>query len=294
MKISYERRKAWAGRGFLSLWLVGLAVFFLYPLVSSLVMTFQSITFDEASNPVYAWVGLANYDRYIFRDQYVLGYLATSLGNVFSQLPLILLFSLFAAVLVNRRFKGRGLVRSVFFFPVIITSGALIYVLQTETVAIQQAGTNTVMLRNVDVGQILTTLLGNAKLAAPVVALMDQTFVIIWKSGVQTLLFLAGLQSISGSLYECASVEGATGWEKFWKITVPMISPVILINVVYTVVDSFTDYNNEYLRYVLQKSFGSAELTYGATIAWVYFLVTFLLMMALVGVLSRYVYYAND
>ncbi len=293
-RMSYERKKAWVGRGFISLWFVGLSVFFLYPMISSFLLTFQRITFDSASLPVYDWVGLGNYTKFLFSDPYVLGYLLNSLAGVFSSLPLIILFSLFAAVLINRKFKGRGLVRSIFFFPVIITSGALIYVLQTETVAVQQAGANAVMLRNVDVGRILNVLLGNARFAAPIVKLMDQVFVIIWKSGVQTLLFLAGLQSISGSLYECASVEGATAWEKFWKITVPLISPVILINVVYTIVDSFTDYNNEYLRYVMQQTFGNVELTYGATIAWVYFAVTFVMLMAIVGIISRNVYYAND
>jgi ABC-type sugar transport system permease subunit len=224
----------------------------------------------------------------------MLPYLWESVSGMFSSLPLILLFSLFAAVLLNKKFKGRGFVRSVFFFPVIITSGALIYVLKTETTAIQSARGASVMLKNGDIQRLLAMMLKNGAVVNAITALFDNVFVIIWKSGVQTLLFLAGLQAIPTSLYECADVEGATGWEKFWKITVPMVSPVLLINVVYTTVDAFTDYNNSLLRYAVTCIFGNIQYTYGTTIAWIYFTITFVVLLALVGLVSRRVFYVND
>ena len=291
--MSYERKKAWAGRAFISLWFIGACVFFLYPMASSFVYTFHEMIFD-ASGGVFTPVGLENYRQLFMSDPYVLGYLSESLGSMFSSLPLVLLFSLFSAVLLNRKFKGRGLVRSVFFFPVIITSGALVYVLQTETNALQNTRGMSVMMRNVDIGYIVTRLTNNGQIARVVMDMMDSVFVIIWKSGVQTLLFLAGLQSISPSLYEAADVEGASGWEKFWKITVPMVSPMLLVNVVYTVVDSFTDYNNSLLQYAVTCTFGKVQYTYGTTISWLYFIITFIILMTVVGILSRKVFYVND
>lgn len=292
--ISYERRKAWAGRGFISLWFIGFAVFFLYPLLTSFIYTFQELIF-EGGKSVFTNIGLENYVYAFMSDPYLIDYFSTSFANMFTTLPLIILFSLFAAVLLNREFRGRGLVRSVFFFPVIITSGALIYVLNTETTALQNTSADvSVMLGNAQIQEILRKLLGNDRIAQPIVAMMDRVFVIIWKSGVQTLLFLAGLQSISSALYESADIEGASAWEKFWKITFPMVSPVMLVNVVYTAVDSFTDYDNSMLRYALTCIFGKIQYTYGTTISWLYFLATFVVMIALVGVISRKVFYIND
>ena len=84
----------------------------------------------------------------------------------------------------------------------------------------------------------------NMTLINSVTAIVDSLFELIWKTGIQQLIFLAGLQTINASMYEVAKIEGATGWETFWKVTFPMISPMLLINIIYTLIDSFTDYSN--------------------------------------------------
>jgi len=292
-RMSYERRKAWAGRAFISLWIVGIATFFLWPMAQSFYLTLQDMTFT-AGGMALEPVGFLNYENAFLKDAYMLGYLWDSVSNVFSSMPLIMLFSLFAAVLLNKRFKGRGFVRSVFFLPVIITSGALIYVLKTETTTVQNAYGASVMLKNTALQRFIISALRNERIARTMVSMFDNVFVIIWKSGVQTLLFLAGLQAIPTSLYECATVEGASGWEMFWKITVPMVSPVLIINVVYTMVDSFTDYSNSLLRYAVTCTYGNIQYTYGTTIAWIYFLITFMVLMALMGIITRRIFYIND
>lgn len=293
MKLTHRSRRAWAGRAFILPWFIGALIVGVIPMVQSFFYTFHEMIFVVGGMELTP-VGTQNYVNAVTLDPYVLDYFTQTVSSMLSSLPLILLFSLFSAVVLNRSFKGRGFVRSVFFFPVIVTSGALIYVLKTETSSIRNAGSAAIMLSNLNLEYMLTRMLGNNPLIRQVVALMDNVFDIIWRSGVQILLFLAGLQSINHALYESADVEGATGWEKFWKITVPLVSPIILVNIIYTVVDSFTDYNNSMLRYVITTIFGKVQYTYGTTLAWLYFFAVFLILLAMMGIISRRVFYSND
>lgn len=293
IRLTNRGRRAWAGRMFILPWLAGAVVLGVVPLVQSFYYTFHEMTF-QTKGFLLSPVGAVNYTNAFVLDAYVLEYFGQTISAMLANLPLILLFSLFSAVILNRRFKGRTLVRSVFFFPVIVTSGALIYVLRTETSSIRNASSAAIMLSNMGIEHLLRRTLGNSPLIRQVVQLMDNVFDIIWRSGVQILLFLAGLQSINPSLYESADVEGATGWEKFWKITVPLVSPIILVNIIYTVVDSFTDYNNSMLRYVITTIFGKVQYTYGTTLAWIYFAAIFLILLTMIGIVSRSVYYSND
>ncbi|MCR5755072.1 MAG: ABC transporter permease subunit, partial [Acetatifactor sp.] len=111
-------------------------------------------------------------------------------------------------------------------------------------------------------------------------------------AGVQILIFLSGLQSISPSLYEAAAMEGCSKWESFWKITLPMISPMILVNIIYTIVDSFTKYDNNVMR-IIQEQLLGADYGNAAAGAWVYFLIIAFLVTTILGVASRFVFYQN-
>jgi ABC-type sugar transport system permease subunit len=118
---------------------------------------------------------------------------------------------------------------------------------------------------------------------------------VLWKTGVQMLIFLAGLNSVSPVLYEAARVDGATDWDRFWKVTLPLLSPVILVNLVYTIVDSFTDTFNLVLQYIQQTAFaGGFRLGYAAALGWIYFLIVFLILALVVKVTNRYVFYAGE
>ena len=209
---------------------------------------------------------------------------------------MILFFSMFIAVLLNQKFKGRTFVRAVFFLPVVITSGALVYVLKSDIgIGIANQAPNVMgmpMVLNTDFEDIFMKVLNNNyELTQSLIGMMDRVFVIMWRSGVQILIFLAGLQSIPVSVHESAFVDGATAWESFWKITFPMLSPIIVVNLAYTIIDSFTDYNNEILRYIMNTTFGKLQFDLGATYAWIYFVFILIIISISLGITSRYAFY---
>jgi ABC-type sugar transport system permease subunit len=119
---------------------------------------------------------------------------------------------------------------------------------------------------------------------------VNKIFDLSWKTGVQILLFLAGLQSVPHTLYEVSSIEGATAWESFWKITFPMVSPIILVNIVYSVIDSFTDYGNEVMRMVAKTS-SQMNFHYSATMVWIYFAMICVVVGATVAIISKRIFY---
>ncbi|MDR1692073.1 MAG: sugar ABC transporter permease [Oscillospiraceae bacterium] len=292
-----ERRKALTGRIFCYFWVVGFLLFVATPLVQSLTYAFGKVEISMGNVKV-SPNGWNNFARAFTTDAEFLPLLFDSLTVILIDVLLVTFFSLFVAVMLNRRFRGRALLRTIFFLPVIITSGALIYVMQSDVSAQfagQSAQAGMPMLQTVDFKQTLLTLTGNNPAVVVLTDAIDRVYQIIWKSGVQILLFIAGLQAISPALYESAEVEGSTGWESFWKITLPMISPIIVINLVYTIIDSFTDYNNTLLRYIQDVAFGTTlDYGYSAALAWIFFAVISVILALSVGILSRRVFYMND
>lgn len=293
---SLEARKALAGRLFVYPWVIGFLLFLAKPLVQSVIYSFNTLRITKdglLSTPV----GLKNYSYVFSGDPKFMQYLITSVRTTIIDVPLIIFFSLFIAVLLNRKFRGRAVIRGIFFLPVIITSGALVYVLGNDVSTTFQGAAQTTgmpMVKAVNFQVLLSTVITYKPAVDQIVAIIDRVYVIIWKSGVQILMFLAGLQAISPSLYESSDVEGATAWESFWKITMPMISPIIIINVVYTVIDSFTDYNNQMLRYILDITFLKIQYGISAAMAWVYFSVILVLLAVSVGIISKKAFYMND
>ncbi len=302
IRASLEGQKALYGRVFVYPWVIGFLVFVLLPVVESIMFSFSDV---EVTKTGYVRHSLkeglwANYTRAFNIDLQTKRLLVNSLINMATDLPLIILFSLFIAVLLNQKFRGRTFARALFFLPVVITSGALVRVLQYDLIP-QFTGGSTAesipMVQAIDFGFVLRRLLpiqGAEGFINYIVALMGRIYQIIWDSGVQILIFLAGLQTIPKELYECASVEGATGWESFWKITFPMISPIILINIVYTVIDSFTDASNPMLQRIIGVAFGEVRYGYSAALAWIYFSFILVIVGILIGLISRRTFYMND
>ncbi|MCL2637347.1 MAG: sugar ABC transporter permease [Oscillospiraceae bacterium] len=291
------RRKANAGRIITYFWVLGFLIFIATPLFQSLRYAFSNVQIS-LGNVNLIPLGLDNFVKAFTLDAEFVPLLIDSITVIIVDIVLITFFSLFIAVMLNRKFKGRALLRAVFFLPVIITSGALVYVMQSD-VSAQFAGEagqqGMPMLQTVDFKEMLLTLTNNNRAVLVLTDAIDRVYQIIWKSGVQILLFIAGLQAISPALYESAEVEGSTGWESFWKITLPMISPIIVINLVYTIIDSFTDYNNELLRYIQSTAFGSMlDFGYSAALAWIFFAIISIFLLLSVGLLSRKIFYLND
>lgn len=285
-RLSMETKRNCRGYLFVLPWVIGLAAFFIYPMVMSFTISLSKLTIlSKGEGFKLEWVGFKNFIEAFTGDAYFLEYLLDALKEMIIDLPFILLFSLFIAVLLNKPFKGRGFLRSVFFLPVVATSGVMVYALTTTSgsaVPDASGGGTTeamIMLNNLNIKVLLQNIITNQKLLSTLIMIMDRAFLIMWSSGVQILIFLAGLQSISGSIYESARVDGATEWEMFWKITVPMIMPIFQVNVVYTIADSFTNYNNKMLQYVNQTMFGNVDYGLGSAMAWVYFLSNFIILM---------------
>jgi len=279
--MSMSRKRSMEALIFLAPWLIGLCVFFLGPIAKSFRLSFSEIT--QFKGFVMKWVGLENYNYIFFYD---INYVPTFLQVVYDTLintPLCIVFSLVIAILINRKMVGRGFFRTAFFIPVLLGTG---YVMK-QLLGMGVDGTT--ITTGIRVPEIIADLIGTSGTTV-IQGLLDRITVVLWKSGVQIVLFLAGLQGISGSLYEAAKVDGATEWEMFWKITLPMISPVILMNVIYTIVSFFTDGTNPIVDYIYKQSFTNMEFAHGAAMGWVYFLFAMLLCGGTIAVLGRYVY----
>lgn len=272
--MTMQRRNSLEALMFLSPWIIGTCLFFVNALISSVRLSFSEIV--QLKGFVMEWVGTTNYE-YIF--MYDINFMPTFISVVTNTLintPLVLVFSLIIAMLINRPIPGKGFFRTCFFIPVLLGSG---YVM-AQLLEIDATGSVGV---GIALPQVLQEMLGNTMVAA-VQPFLDRITLILWKSGVQIILFLAGLQGISSSLYEAAKCDGATQWEMFWKITLPMISPIILLNFVYTLVMYFTSSDNDLVDYILGQVFQNTQFARGAAMGWVYFLFVFVLCGVVFGV----------
>jgi len=255
---------------FLSLWLIGFILFMAIPLGKSFYYSFNKMAITK-NGLIPHWSGLANFRRAFSTDVNFLPLLKNSIMALIIQVPLILVFAMMAALLLNRHMVGRTFFRGVFFLPVIIASGAVLVEmlnLGAERMPLFTSSSLFLALVNIIPEEVLEPLLG----------LADQLTLVMWDSGVQILIFLAGLQTISPSLYEAANMDGATKWESFWKITFPMITPMVLVNTIFTIVNSFTSARNQMMTYIRTVVFQQSDYGYGAAIGWIYFVLAFLLI----------------
>lgn len=286
-----ERQRSRVGFTFVSIWIVGFAFFTLYPMIESLIYVFSDI--DIATNSK-TFVGIHNLDYIFNSDPYFVRHVVESLGDLLYQIPMILIYSTFFGLVLNQKFMGRTLVRVIMFFPVIVASGLVMEILNGDYMAQQLlTGDKSSALFNAD---IIRTFLLKMNLSVDLVDMLsgwaNNIFQLSWKSGIQTILVLAALQGISSSVYEAAKIEGATGWEIFWKISLPMISPILLINVVYTVVDSFTDLSSPVMSYIVEQQ-NQLRLELASTMAWVYSILVFAMVGIIFLVVGRMVVYSN-
>lgn len=264
--LTMRQRKTLEGLMFIAPWIIGALLFFVYPIFVSLRLSFSHL--DNVAGLQMTFKGLENYQYLIFEDVNYIANFVSSVKSTCINTPVILVFSLIIAMLINRDIKGRGFFRTVFFLPVLLGTG---YIMQQ----LLGTGAGDVVTNSVD--GIVTGVL--MKAIGPTFASYVQLFlstitVVLWKSGVQIILFLAGLQGIGASLYEAARCDGATEWENFWKITLPIISPIILLNFVYSMIDQFTDSSNAIISNINHAILGNAQLARGAAMAWMYFAFT--------------------
>lgn len=291
--LSYERKKSLFGYAFLLPWLIGSLGMFLRSFISAIVYSFSELEFST-SGILLKNIGFENYKKAFFFDPDYVPLLVEQIEKMLINVPLILIFSLFFAVLLNQNFRGRAFVRAVFFLPVIIGSGIVITIIQGDTMSNDVLNGTRVsgFFESMSLFTVLEESGFGGELVDQMISIVSNIFSLAWHSGLQIILFLAGLQTVPDQLYEVAKVEGATGWEVFFKITFPMITPIIIVNLIYTLVDSFTDYGNELLRYILRLA-NRLEISYSSALSMVYFIIIFVIIVIVLLILDKRITYVE-
>lgn len=285
--ITYEHKKSFFGFLFLLPWLLGAINFFLRPLIQTLWYSFCDIeAVDRGINVTFA--GLKYYKQAFIKDQYFMPKFTEAFGSTLYQIPIIIAFSLLIAVILNKPFFGSTFFKTVFFLPVIISGGVILSVMNGDGFSdeLLSGSGSSMMFTAASFEDMLLQSGMNEKIVQTMTYVINNIFELSWKSGVQILIFIAGLKTISASLYEVANIEGANGWETFWKVTFPLISPMLVLNVVYTIIDSFNDYQNPMMLYISKKS-SSLEISYAAAMAWMYFLCILIIVGIVFAVLNK-------
>lgn len=299
--VSLDKKKARAGWFFILPFVIGLVLIYLPIIFDSVKLSFNEMIPVRGGGFKLEFVGLANYQEALLDDSEFYTTLTEGLVQLFIDIPAIVIFSLFMAVMLNQKMIGRAAFRAIFFVPVILSTGLMAEIdaaniLQqnmenNEDMSGSQVESNsTQIISAMEVSALFETMKVGTGLVNTVTNLVNDVYNIINRSGVQMLIFLAGLQSISPHIYEACSIDGATTWETFWKITFPMISPMILVNTVYTVIDSFTGTTNSVMSFI-QTTYNEGSKTVSSAMAWVYFIIVIAVVGLVSAFLSAYIFY---
>lgn len=260
------------GYVFLSPWIVGVTIFFLYAMARSLMFSFHTVKFDNGI-VMLPLAGLFDNYAKVFTLELNLPIVLSEFAiSLVLQLPIIISFALIIALLLNSKIKARGLFRMIFFLPVIIATGPVMDMLTAQGVA---------SVPMVSDGAI-TSILGNLPefISEPITELFSSLILILWNAGIQILIFLAGLQKVPTAMYEAAKIDGASGWETFWKITLPNVKSLILLNSIYTVVTLATGGNNAIIQLIYDATNNAQKgYSYGAAFSWIYTLIIALILL---------------
>ena len=294
-------RKANQGWFFVLPFVLGLLAIYLPIVLDSIWFSFNTITqkLDTATNQVTTVVtpeGFKYYQDAIMNTGYLQS-LWNGVQELILNVPAIVVFSLFIAVILNQKMLGRAAFRAIFFIPVILATGMMetidaMDILNDSIESTVTPGEEEMMgfMGMFDAQALLSTMKVGGELVTYIMGLVTRVYELINDSGVQMLIFLAGLQSISPSIYEACEIEGATAWETFWKITIPMISPMILVNAIYTVIDSFTKGTNVVMTYI-DGIYNAPNRHLATAMSWIYFLVVLLIVGICAAVMSAFVFY---
>lgn len=266
-----ETLKAKYGFRFCIIWIIGIVLFFLYPLLQSIIYTFSKVTLVVGGMET-KFVGLANFKEVLFVDGSYTNNLGKSLSVFLYSFPLIMVLSIILAILLNQSFKGRIFFRALYFLPVIIAGGAIMGIIsEVSGYALMSSGTDSSVKESmISVSTIIDWLGLNASLSNYVSNIVSKIMNLVWSCGVQIILYISGMQAIPELLYEVAKVEGATKWEEFWFITFPMLARVTVLVGVYTMIDIITSNSDIVMSQALAASQRQA---YGEATAmiWIYF-----------------------
>ncbi len=298
-KMTLAKRRAITGFVFISPWLIGFLIFYVRSIIMTVQFSFSEITLGD-NGYVRKYNGMRNF-KYLFTENGTFSKtLVESIGNIYIDVPLVVIFSLLMAILLNQKFTGRMILRAVYFLPVIMGSAAIsdainmasakmyggLNAQSTEIVSAASTGIDVNYYLNLfkDIG------LPDAILDY-VVNAVSRLSEVVSMSGIQIVIFIAALQSISGALYEVARIEGATTYETFWKVTFPMVMPHIITCFVYTVVDAFA--NSEIVKLSYDTIFNMNHYDYGSAICLISTVIVCLIMFLVVSLIQKKTFYYN-
>ncbi len=322
---SLEKRKSRSGWIFVLPFVLGFLLVYLPMIYDSLVLTFNqsvTVTLKDVNGMSYTttqleWVGFQNYiDAFTKDNSGFASSLLDGLQDLALDVPCILIFSLFMAILLNQKMAGRAVFRAIFFVPVVLATGVMETFLQEDPEALESidtgagsgaGGATTAggeeaatessggILATEDVAALFGSFSVGQSFITFITNLVNDIYNIVNRSGVQMLIFLAGLQSVSPAIYESCKIDGASSWETFWKITLPILSPMILVNAIYTIIDAFTTNTNVVMTYIngvtSNGNFKERQNEVSTAMSWVYFMVVALIVAIIAAVFSAFVFY---
>ena len=295
-RMDFSKKTALWGMIFLLPWLIGLIFFFLRPLINTVWYSLCSMQMENGKF-VGTFNGIENFKWVLGVNAHYNRMITTALTDMLKAVPFQIFLALFIAILLNGEYRGRGIFRAIFVIPIILATGV-------ATFKLREASLTAVAVESVMDMKWLENLVINsgipAELTSLLVTYVNDIFTVVTTCGVQVLLFLSGLQAISPTLYEVAKMEGCTQFETFCKITLPMVSPTILVCLVYSIAESFASaevpYNDTTIRltaYIRQITFNGASeyFGYGAAMSLIYFVVTLVVIGVICGIVSKGVFY---
>lgn len=289
-----QKRKAISGYLFIMPFIIGFLAFMVKPFFQSLYMSFCNVEVSGKGISMTPW-GIKSYIRAFTIDTDFNTFLLEELGAMAVNSLAIMVFSFFVALILNQKFKGRALVRAIFFLPVILSSGVIVGIetnntlLATMAESIQENTTGTSITGVIE--EILMTAGIGSDVFEIVFELVDGIYDVAIASGIQIIIFLSGLQTIPENMYEAAQIEGCTAWESLWKITFPMISSLFLVNLIYTVVDFMMKSDNQVMDKISTTMIANLDYGFASAMAWIYFLIVIVILAVVALILSKVVYY---
>ena len=301
---SLDKRKARVGWVFVLPFLIGFILVYLPMLFDSLKLAFSDMVTLTGGGVEFTFVGFDNFEYALTKDSGFVQTLVSGIGQLALEVPAILLFSLFMAILLNQKMVGRAAFRAIFFLPVVLSTGIMESIEAGNILGTMMgsgdgmddgsgSSASSEIVSALDFQALFSNMKVGTELVDYVVDLINNIYGIVNRAGVQMLIFLAGLQSISPAIYEACKIDGATGWETFWKVTFPMISPMILVNAVYTIIDAFTTESNTVMTYIsgAPSSIPANGTEIATAMSWMYFLLVVLILAVVAGIMSSFVFY---
>lgn len=284
---SIEQLKERYAYMFISPWIIGMIVFFLFPIFHSIYLSFAKMSIGTEGVAT-EFVSTANYYKILVTEPDYLDNVLLALKNLFISVPFILVVSMVLALLLNGSYKGRIFYRGLYFLPVIIASGTVLQLFLTagSSNATQAAVSDAAGFDLIDFDAVLSGLNLPSFIEEYISLALGEIFMLVWQSGIQTILIIAGLQSIPDLHYEVARVEGANAWETFWFVTFPQLIRTMVLVVIFSIIEVCAANTNDVISAAYRK-FNDIEYGVGSAMLWFYYIFVAAIMLIIFFVYQR-------